>query len=553
MKIKYRMFAALVIMLLAGTLLTGFGTIKSETASTAGSNVDGGIPKTLRVGMECAYAPFNWTQNDDSNGAVPLGDGTYAGGYDVEIAKLLAEQLGCELQVVKTEWDGLPPSLTSGKIDAIIAGMSNTAERRQTIAFTDKYYTSDMVIVVQKDSPFAGATSLADFSGAKLTSQMGTFNYELIDQITGVQKQEAMKDFPTMTAALTSGRIDGYVSERPGALSAQASNPSLTFVAFEGDKGFDYDAEQVTIAIGLRQEDGELKDALNKALATIGEDKRKELMDNAVKNQPLDTEGAEGEATAERGFFGWIVFLLQEYGMQYLKGTGLTILLAIVGTLAGLLIGLLVGIVRTIPLHRAGQTRTTLRSVLLRIVNSVLAVYIEIFRGTPMMVQAMLIYYGLTEFAGISIDKIPAAFIIITLNTGAYMAEIVRGGIHSVDCGQKEAAEAIGMTHWQTMTSIVLPQTIRNILPATGNEFVVNLKDSSVLSVIMVSELFYATSITRAVYYRTYEPFVIAAAIYLTLTFVSSRLLRLLEKHLDGPQSYTLASSTMPLKRPGRR
>ncbi|MGD9560114.1 MAG: amino acid ABC transporter permease [Oscillospiraceae bacterium] len=252
----------------------------------------------------------------------------------------------------------------------------------------------------------------------------------------------------------------------------------------------------------------------------------------------------------ERGFWGWIVFLLQQYGPQYAKGTLVTILLAVVGTLAGLAIGLAVGIVRTIPLRRGGQTHETPRSIVLRCVNAVLAVYIEVFRGTPMMVQAMLIFYGLTEFAGLSIEKMPAAFLIITLNTGAYMSEIVRGGIQAVDDGQSEAAKSVGMTHWQAMLSVVLPQAIRNILPATGNEFVVNLKDSSVLSVIMVGELFYATSVTRAVYYRTYEPFFIAAVIYLTLTFVSSRLLRLLENRMDGPKNYTLIASSTTLSMP---
>lgn len=249
----------------------------------------------------------------------------------------------------------------------------------------------------------------------------------------------------------------------------------------------------------------------------------------------------------ERSFFEWVVYLLEQYWPQYLKGTGMTIWLAIFGTAAGLIIGLLVGTVRTIPRHTGGQTSPTVRSVLLRIVNAVLAIYIEVFRGTPMMVQAIVIFYGFTEFAGLNISSLPAGMLIITLNTGAYMAEIVRGGIQGVDPGQSEAAKAIGMTHWQTMRNVVLPQTIRNILPATGNEFVVNLKDSSVLSVIMVGELFYNTNTVRGIFYRTYEPFLIAAAIYLTLTFVSSRLLRLLETRMDGPQNFTLiASSTTP-------
>ncbi|MDL2258080.1 transporter substrate-binding domain-containing protein [Eubacteriales bacterium OttesenSCG-928-K08] len=246
--------------------------------------------KILRVGMECAYAPFNWTQVDDSNGAVALGDGTYAGGYDVEIAKRVAEIMGMELQIVKTEWDGLPPSLTSGKIDAIIAGMTNTAERRETIDFTDDYYTSDLVIVVLKDGPYANATNIQEFSGAKVTGQLATLHYDVIDQIVGVDKQQAMKDFPTMVVALSSGKIDGYVSERPGAISAAASNPGLTFVGFEGDNGFDYSTGDVSIAIGIRQNEADFKASLNAALNQITAEERAQYMESAVKNQPLSEE-----------------------------------------------------------------------------------------------------------------------------------------------------------------------------------------------------------------------------------------------------------------------
>lgn len=240
---------------------------------------------------------------------------------------------------------------------------------------------------------------------------------------------------------------------------------------------------------------------------------------------------------------GWIGKLLHEYWPQFLKGTWMTILLAVIGTGVGFLIGLIIGTIRTIPRNSSGKKGVTLRSVILSVVNGILAVYTEVFRGTPMMVQAMLIFYGLPEFAGIELAALPAAIIIITLNTGAYMAEIVRGGIQSIDPGQTEAAKAIGMNHWKTMVHVVLPQTIRNILPATGNEFVLNLKDSSVLNVITFGELFYATKLIRGIYYTTYPPFLIAAAIYLILTFASSRLLRLLEKRLDGPKEYSLVTT----------
>ncbi len=186
----------------------------------------------LRVGMECAYAPFNWTQSDNANGAVAIEGGGFAGGYDVEIAKKIAAGLNMELVIVKTEWDGLEPAVQSGTIDAIIAGMSPTAERKTRIDFTDNYYTSDLVVVVKKDGPYAGAKTLKDFAGAKITAQLNTFHYTVIDQLEGVSKQTALADFPTMITALSSGVIDGYISERPGAVSAMASNPELAFISF---------------------------------------------------------------------------------------------------------------------------------------------------------------------------------------------------------------------------------------------------------------------------------------------------------------------------------
>ena len=171
--------------------------------------------ETLRVGMECDYAPFNWTQAEPSDTSVPIAAGGYADGYDVRIAKLIADGLGMELEVVKTAWDGLPMAVMSGDIDAIIAGMSPTAERKTTLDFSDPYYESDLVVVVRKDGKYAAATQLADFTGAKITAQLNTFHYTVIDQISGVDKQTAMETFPAMIVALNAGAIDGYISERP--------------------------------------------------------------------------------------------------------------------------------------------------------------------------------------------------------------------------------------------------------------------------------------------------------------------------------------------------
>ncbi len=238
----------------------------------------------FRVGMECGYAPFNWTQSGTSNGAVAIeGSAEYAGGYDVEIAKKIAEGLGKELVIVKTEWDGLVPALQSGKIDAIIAGMSPTEERKKTIDFSDNYYKSDLVMVVKKGGAYEGATSIQDFSGAKITAQLNTFHYSVIEQIGGVQIQPAMESFPAMRVALESGVIDGYVSERPEGVSASAANDNFAMVQFTD--GFETSPDDTAIAVGI-QKGSEYTSKINEILAGISEDDRISIMDTAIENQP---------------------------------------------------------------------------------------------------------------------------------------------------------------------------------------------------------------------------------------------------------------------------
>ena len=249
--------------------------------------------------------------------------------------------------------------------------------------------------------------------------------------------------------------------------------------------------------------------------------------------------------TASTSFFGWVAFLLQKYGMLFLRGTGMTLLIALTGTIFGFVIGLLVAIVRaTSPMPTLGRrsAAAAVRDALLKAAQLLLGAYIQVFRGTPMIVQAVVIYYG-AQYAGIYMDTTFAAIFIISINTGAYMAEIIRGGIVSVDKGQFEAAHAIGMTHWQTMTTVVLPQAIRNILPSVGNELIVNIKDSSVLNVISVSELFFQAKSAAGAYYRYFEVYFIIAVIYLILTLTVSRILRFIERKMDGPDNYVIHGS----------
>lgn len=240
-------------------------------------------------------------------------------------------------------------------------------------------------------------------------------------------------------------------------------------------------------------------------------------------------------------FFKEIINIAVEYKGYFIQGIGYTMLIALTGTIIGLLIGLITGIVRTIP-----ESKNPFVKVILKIVNIIIGIYVEIFRGTPMMVQSMVIFWGYAFMNnGETLPLIPAGIFIVSINTGAYMAEIVRGGIISIDRGQFEGAYSIGMNHWQTMINVVIPQVMRNILPAISNEFVINIKDTSVLNVIGVTELYFFTAKISKMTWAIFETYVVACVIYFILTFSITRLLRFIEHKMDGPSSYELNISSV--------
>jgi len=243
--------------------------------------------------------------------------------------------------------------------------------------------------------------------------------------------------------------------------------------------------------------------------------------------------------------FEWVVKIISNNGSMFIRGAGLTLLISMIGTIIGSFIGLLIGVVRTIPVPERGAKRG-----ILKVVNAILSVYIEFFRGTPMIVQAMVIYYGSALAFDIQMNRLAAAIFIVSINTGAYMSEIVRGGIVSIDKGQFEAAHAVGMNHIQTMFNVVLPQVTRNILPATGNEFVINIKDTSVLNVISVSELFFQTKSVAGNNFRYFESFFVASILYFIMTFTVTRILRTIERKIDGPDNYIMAGNQMQVETP---
>lgn len=238
-------------------------------------------------------------------------------------------------------------------------------------------------------------------------------------------------------------------------------------------------------------------------------------------------------------FLNDVLNIFIKYYPQLLTGVGNTVLIALTSTVAGLALGLLTGVARTAPMSKNPILRA-----LHKLLNAIIAIYVEIFRGTPMMVQSMVIYWGYAfATGGDTLPLIPSGILIVSINTGAYMAEIVRGGIISIDRGQFEGAMSIGMTHAQTMFKVIIPQVMRNILPSVSNEFVINIKDTSVLNVIGVTELYYFAGIIKRQNFQTFQTYFVICILYFILTFTITRLLRWVERKLDGNENYTIFGS----------
>lgn len=240
----------------------------------------------------------------------------------------------------------------------------------------------------------------------------------------------------------------------------------------------------------------------------------------------------------EKSMFGWIVFLLQEYGNYFVEGTIITLETSILGTFLGFTLGFLIGMVQSTPIV---PEDSLIKKIYYKVLKAICNLFVHVFRGTPMMVQAMIIYYGLKQY-GMDISPFYAAVLVILLNTGAYMAETVRAGILSIDNGQFEGGKAMGMSHATIMGSIVLPQAFKNIIPEMGNLFITNLKMTSVLNVIGIAELYFATKTAANTYYRYFEAFLITGVIYFVLCVIFTKIFSIIEEKAKGKTDYELAT-----------
>ena len=264
----------------------------AETTASASTGVEDGV---LTIAMECAYAPYNWTQGDDSNGAVPIANvpGSYANGYDVMIGKKIAEANGWQLEVIQADWDSLVPGVQTGLYDAVIAGQSMTAERSEQVDFAGPYFYASIVCVTKKDSPYASATSIADLAGGKCTAQIATIWYDqCLPQIQGAQVLSAAETAPAMLMALETGSVDFICTDMPTAQGAVAAYPDMTILDFSGTEGdFQFSdeirAENVNIGVSVKKGNTELKNMIDAVLSTMTQDDMNALMQQAIAIQPL--------------------------------------------------------------------------------------------------------------------------------------------------------------------------------------------------------------------------------------------------------------------------
>lgn len=288
---KKKLFSVAALAMAFAMAVTGCSSSEGETAEGETAEEETAEDdNVLTVAMECGYAPYNWTQPTDANGAVQIKDSPdYAYGYDVMMAKHIAEELGMELEIVKLDWDSLVPAVQSGTVDCVIAGQSITAERQEMVDFTEPYYYATIVTLTKNDSPYASATSVADLAGATCTSQQNTIWYDIcLPQIPDANILPAQESAPAMLVALDSGRCDIVVTDQPTGLAATVAYPDFELLDFTGTEGeFEVSDEEINIGISLQKGNTELCDKINSVLSTMTAEDFEEMMNEAIAVQPL--------------------------------------------------------------------------------------------------------------------------------------------------------------------------------------------------------------------------------------------------------------------------
>ncbi|WP_339307814.1 ABC transporter substrate-binding protein/permease [Paenibacillus sp. FSL R5-0519] len=460
-------------------------------AALASGTTDNSSSKKLVLGTSADFAPYEFHKVINGKDEIV--------GFDIEIAKEIAKDLGAELVIEDMGFDGLLPSLQSGRVDLVISGMTPTDERKKSIDFSDTYYKSKQVIMVRNVDKDKYPT-MAELENAKIGVQKGSIQETIGQSIPGA-KLTALDKISDIVLQLQTKRIDAAIVE--DTVAAGYLDDIIGLAAAVPDE------EQAEAAIGIRKGNTELLAAVNGTLERLkSEDKINQMVTDASL---LMADKANKSQNIFQVFW--------QYKSFYATGIGYTLLLSALGVIFGVIIGLIICLFR---LHDAA---------ILRWIGTA---YVEVIRGTPMLVQLMIIYYGISLTFGINFSALQAGILTLSINSGAYLAEIFRAGIQGVDRGQLEAARSLGMGRGAAMRYIILPQAFKAVLPAIGNEFVTIIKESSIISVIGMVDIMYQASVVKNITFQGLSPFLIAAAIYFVMTFILSKLLGRLERKLSA-------------------
>jgi His/Glu/Gln/Arg/opine family amino acid ABC transporter permease subunit len=468
-------------------ILTTFFPLKVSFAQENDPVYDAIIKKgELTVGLSADYAPYEFHTDIDGKDEIV--------GFDISIAQKIADDLGVKLKIEELGFDALLGALKTGKIDLIISGMAPTPERLKEVNFSTPYMKVTQRVVVRKEDQDK-YKSTKDFNGVKVGVQKQTTQEELAKTELIGSIPTSLQKVPDIIMNLQNNKVDAAILEGPVSEAYVERDKGLAFADVTFTQG-----EKET-AVAIPKNAPVLEEKVN---ATI-----KDITDNNL------LEGYKEEAgklmfTEDQSFLG-------KYGKFYLNGAGYTIFLAFMGVLFGTLLG---GLLALMKLSKA------------KILRAIAIAYIEYVRGTPLLVQIFIVYFG-TGVLGIELSKIAAGCIALALNSGAYVAEIIRAGINAVNKGQLEAARSLGMNQTQAMRYIILPQAIKNILPALGNEFVTVIKESSVVSVIGVSELIFQAGNVQGASFKPFLPYLVVSFIYFILTFTISRILGVAERRMS--------------------
>ncbi|MFD1465708.1 ABC transporter permease subunit [Lapidilactobacillus mulanensis] len=469
-------------------LISSIGILPSTTTQAA-AKTDAQLTAIKKrgymvLGVSADYPPYEFHKTINGEDKVV--------GFDIDLARQVAKDIGVELRIKELGFNSLMGSLKTGKVDMIVSAMTPTPERRKEVAFSDSYLTVAQKVIVRKGEENK-YRSVMDFKGQSVGVQKQTTQETTAKEEMSGAKVVSLEKVTDLILNLQQKKLSAVVVEAPVADAYVQTNKALALANIKFTNA-NYDC-----AIALPKGSPAYLASVNKTI--------KKVKSNGQFKEWRKT--ANEQMFTEQNFW-------QAYGSYFVKGTGITIVLTIIGVLFGSLLGTLLALMK-----RAHS----------KIIKAIATVYIQYFRGTPLLVQVFMIYFG-TQVIGINVSAFVSAAIALSLNSGAYVSEVIRSGIQSVAKGQTEAARSLGLSSKKAMRLVVLPQAIKTILPALGNEFISLLKESAIVSVIGVGELMFQTTVVQGSSFKPFLPLVITSLIYFVLTLILSLLLRYFEKKM---------------------